>query len=75
MQGNGDDIIISIIDDGVGISSSKLAEITNASSYSSGYAIYNIKERLRLYYQKDFLLNIYSKPGIGTKITIRIPRK
>ncbi|MDP4181132.1 MAG: sensor histidine kinase [Bacillota bacterium] len=64
-----------IIDDGVGINSSVMKEILSGrveSSSGSGYAIKNILERLKAYYGTEFSFDIYSKPGIGTVITITI---
>lgn len=66
-------IHIEIIDDGVGINKKRLAEIMESNVSSSGYAIFNIKERLKLYYRDGFNFNIHSAPGIGTKVEIVIP--
>lgn len=53
-----------ISDNGVGMDSTKP---------HNGYAISNIKERLRLYYQQDDLLQIISCKNKGTTIKIHIP--
>jgi len=70
-----DNINFQVIDDGVGIKSSTLKEIISGkveSSNGSGYAIKNILERLKAYYGTRYALDIFSKPGIGTVITISI---
>ena len=38
-----------------------------------GYAIYNINQRLGLYYNNDYNLLINSEVGKGTKVQIIIP--
>ena len=69
-----------IKDNGIGLSDKQIANIFSndeSNQYSSkrigGYAIKNIKERLDLKYQGDFQLDIKSKVGYGTTITILIP--
>lgn len=76
MEGNF--LTLRIIDDGVGINSDTLEAImTGRVSHTSGsgYALYNIRERLKSYYGNDHLFEIYSKPGIGTVITITIRKE
>ncbi|HHX61267.1 MAG TPA: sensor histidine kinase [Epulopiscium sp.] len=69
-----------IKDNGVGLTQDQINKIFSqdeSKEYSStrigGYAIKNVKERLDLRYQGDFKLNIESKIGDGTTITILIP--
>lgn len=67
-------------DTGVGMTKEQMAKIwepeTN-KAYSSQrigrYAIYNVKERLRLKYGDAFQLKIESKVGKGTQVTLVIP--
>lgn len=67
-------------DTGVGMTEEQLEKIwepeTN-KAYSSQrigrYAIYNVKERLRLKYGDAFQLKIESKVGKGTQVTLVIP--
>lgn len=40
-----------------------------------GYAIHNVRERLALYYDEHFELNIESAPWKGTRVKIIIPKK
>jgi two-component system sensor histidine kinase YesM len=69
-------IIFEIIDDGIGMSSSKLDELINdISNVSSGYGIRNVNNRIKLYFGDDFGVHIYSKIGIGTQVKIIIPFK
>ena len=67
-------------DTGVGVTEEQLKKIwepeTN-KAYSSQrigrYALYNVKERLRLKYGDAFQLKIESKVGKGTQVTLVIP--
>lgn len=38
------------------------------------YAIKNVRERLQLRFNDNFALTVESKPGVGTTVTIQIPR-
>ncbi|WP_298841434.1 sensor histidine kinase [uncultured Clostridium sp.] len=73
MQDNS--IIFKIIDDGVGMSENKIKSLfLNDSSVSSGYGIINVDEKLKMYYGNEYGIKIFSKLGIGTVITIKIPK-
>lgn len=72
-----DNIIFQIIDDGVGMDNSALQDILEGRierSKGSGYAIKNIMERLKAYYGKACVFEIFSRPGIGTSISIAISK-
>lgn len=68
-------IHIEISDNGIGMDADKLREVLNPTVSSEGYAIYNIKQRLKLYYQDGYSLTIASKPYEGTTVTIVIPER
>jgi two-component system LytT family sensor kinase len=59
---------IEIEDNGVGISEEKMPHV-----YVEGIGLSNVRERLRVLYGADFLLDIQSRPGEGTMIRIDIP--
>src|SRR6201981_896953 len=61
-------LYIEIEDNGVGISSERLAEV-----YGGGIGISNVHERLRLLYGDQFKMDIRSEEGQGTKIHIEMP--
>ncbi len=61
-------LTIDINDNGMGISNERLAEI-----YHDGIGISNVRERLRLLYGDQFLMEIKSQEGQGTQIRIEIP--
>src|SRR5690242_200086 len=59
---------IEIEDNGVGISEEKLPHV-----YVEGIGLSNVRERLRVLYGADFLLDIHSRLSEGTVIRIDIP--
>lgn len=70
-----DGIEFRIIDDGVGMTREKLGRIAQSDGGTdAGYGIRNVRQRIELHYGKPYGLSIYSKPGIGTSVTIFIPR-
>ncbi len=68
---------ISIIDNGMGIGKTQLAEIRtqlNADIEPSRHiGVYNTNKRLKIYYGPEFGLHIMSKQNFGTVIVIKIP--
>ncbi|WNC15257.1 LytS/YhcK type 5TM receptor domain-containing protein [Brevibacillus brevis] len=67
----GDQVKISIEDNGVGISEERLAEIWNTQTQGIGLA--NVHQRLQSIYGKEHGLHIQSKPGTGTTVTFAAP--
>lgn len=64
-------VIISIADNGVGMDLTKYHPLTAPSETSIGLS--NVQERIRGQYGIEFGLNICSKPGSGTTVTVRLP--
>lgn len=80
----GDAIVIEIADNGPGIEPALAARLSaNAAqadacvpedgASGSGYAIANIRRRIRLYYGEDASLRIAGSPGCGTTAILRLP--
>lgn len=72
------DIIIKIIDNGVGMTPEVLSHIFDEHKInykSNGVGVYNVQMRLQLYYGKEYGLFYESTPGEGTIATITIPKK
>ncbi|CAH1211336.1 hypothetical protein PAECIP111892_03537 [Paenibacillus auburnensis] len=66
-------VVLRIIDDGVGMARQRLAAVREErplESAGSGYALANITSRLRSHYGEEYRLELFSRPGIGTVITI-----
>ena len=71
-------IYLIVEDNGVGIEEEKLnwlnkQLIDGHVDSNTGYGIYNVNERIRLSYGKDYGLIIQSKIGVGTKSIISLP--
>ncbi|HEY5583072.1 MAG TPA: sensor histidine kinase [Ruminiclostridium sp.] len=64
----GDNIEFKVIDDGIGMSIATLSELMK-----SGYGIKNVNDRIKLLHGDDYGVSVYSRPGIGTSVTILIP--
>lgn len=74
VEKDGDDILWRIIDDGVGICNSTIDRLTTQrKEKSSGYGIYNVDKRIKTYYGEEYGVSIFSRMGIGTVITVKIP--
>ncbi len=65
-------LMIIVSDNGRGILKEKLERITSSAD-SSLSGLKNIIERLELYYQRNDLFAITSKPGFYTCVTLKIP--
>ncbi|OKQ00364.1 sensor histidine kinase [Paenibacillus sp. P46E] len=69
----GDLIVIRIIDDGVGMPramAEAVREGRTLNTRGSGFAIANITRRLQAYYGESQHIELYSRQGIGTVITL-----
>ena len=69
---------ILVEDDGEGIEEERLKVIQEGLlfgrvSQDSGYGIYNVNERIKLYYGDSYGLSMQSEYGKGTRAAIRIP--
>lgn len=75
-----DDIIITVKDNGTGISQEKLDELNTkinlgaAEDYTSSIGLVNVNSRIKIYYGKDYGMTIASKEGEGTTVTIRVKK-
>ncbi|EGG92204.1 hypothetical protein HMPREF0491_00231 [Lachnospiraceae oral taxon 107 str. F0167] len=78
-------IILEVIDNGVGMDENKLnkikAVIENTSlenrdiirTNGDSFGLYNVAERIRLYYGNEYGLDIESRENVGTTVTIILP--
>ncbi len=70
----GDKVVWKIIDDGVGMDSSKINMMKkNDGNSARGYGVINVDQRLKLYYGDSYGASLFSKPGIGTVVSVVIP--
>ncbi|MCR5090887.1 MAG: sensor histidine kinase [Oscillospiraceae bacterium] len=75
------EICLTVSDDGVGMQEEELRQLSRAvngltrpKSDDSGFGLANVAERLRMRYGDRYGLQIDSRYGEGTVVTIRIPR-
>ncbi|HHV97447.1 MAG TPA: histidine kinase [Clostridiaceae bacterium] len=70
---NGNDLVISIIDDGIGMDEDTLLKINSCQDIGEKYGIYNINERIKLKYGAEYGLVFTSIKSKGTRVDVRIP--
>ncbi len=73
----GENAVIEIIDNGVGMDKETLEHIFESHKvnyHSNGVGVYNVQKRLQLHYGADYGITYRSEPGTGTTATIVIPR-
>ena len=71
-------VVIDIIDDGVGMDEETLKHIYDkhkVNYHSNGVGVYNVQQRLVLYYGKDYGIIYHSEKGKGTTASVVIPGK
>ncbi|MFC9708755.1 sensor histidine kinase [Paenibacillus sp. NPDC056933] len=79
-----DSIVLTVTDNGVGISPERLEHIRGYLEHPSpsetteevqgGFGLLNVHQRLRLYFGETYGIEIESKDGEGTEIKVRIPK-
>lgn len=71
------DLIIQIMDDGSGMTDQELTVLRNAISSDvpgeTGFGLWNVAERIRLFYGENYGLSIDSELGEYTRVSVRIP--
>jgi two-component system sensor histidine kinase YesM len=76
-RADGGDLLITVSDDGVGMSEDTLAQLEESleegGSPIGGYGIHNVHERIRLTFGKPYGLSFTSVFGEGTVVTVRHP--
>ncbi|MBJ6360146.1 sensor histidine kinase [Paenibacillus sp. GCM10012307] len=70
----GDDIVLSVIDDGVGMSRQTVESLL-LERPGRGYGIMNVNRRIKLKFGENYGVKVFSRPGIGTTVQIRLPQK
>lgn len=78
------DILLIVEDNGIGMASERLEAILlelreprlseqESTDQPRGFGLYNVNQRIRLYFGERYGIEIESEEGIGTKLTVRIP--
>lgn len=73
LKQSGEDILLQVIDDGLGMTRERLEQAFNKPGNTSGYGIKNVNNRIKLTYGERYGVEMFSRLGIGTSATIRIP--
>ncbi|BBH20678.1 histidine kinase [Paenibacillus baekrokdamisoli] len=77
----GEDVLILIRDNGLGMEASRLAELQNRLESQSGQlwthgnriGLSNVSSRIRMHFGQEYGITVQSEPNQGTQVTIRIP--
>ncbi len=74
-RANGSAVILSLKDNGVGVSPSRIASILRGEvgQKKQNVGLYNIHKRLQNYFGDEYGLKIYNRPVGGTCVEVRIP--
>ncbi len=78
---NNELIKLSVIDNGVGMSKEKVAELQgalaepemNLETEGKGYSLLNISSRIKLYFGQEYGLTYTSEEGVGTRVDVLLP--
>lgn len=73
---DGQDVVIEVSDDGLGMSGERLSAVragVAASTKGSGVGIKNVQERIKLYFGEAYGLSYESELEEGTRVTVRFP--
>lgn len=70
----GDRLVFIIQDNGVGMDEDHLANALNDKG-SRHIGMFNVNQRIKLYYGDDYGISIDSKQGVGTKVTLVLPTR
>lgn len=79
LEREGEDVVISVVDDGVGMGPEQIEALLNPPAGESkkrglnGIGVSNIQERIRMTYGDRYGLEVTSQLGAFTKVKIRIP--
>lgn len=72
-RGNGDDVVITVRDNGMGMPQEK-AE-TLVTYQAKGYGLKNVNDRIRILYGENYGIRIFSAPDEGTTVMMRFPKE
>ncbi len=73
-EDSGDEAIITVEDDGVGMDPERLKDLSDGHSAGSHIGLGNISTRMRQIFGSDYALMVETALGAGTKVTLRLPK-
>lgn len=81
---DGSSVVLIVTDNGIGISEERLAflreqmehpiQSEDADVTQSGFGLQNVHQRLQLYFGSEYGIRLDSTEGVGTQISVRIPK-
>lgn len=75
IYGEGDDIVFSVSDNGVGMSKEQCGNILKSEpGDQTGIGIKNVNDRIKIYFGEEYGITIESEPDEGTCVSIRMPK-
>ncbi|MEG1805319.1 MAG: ATP-binding protein [Clostridia bacterium] len=70
---DGDAIVLSVIDNGLGMSEEQVKSLFTDNSDKNGVGVKNVHNRIQIYFGQEYGITIKSELDKGTEIKIRIP--
>lgn len=74
-ESQGDDILATVEDNGVGMEKEQIDAIFRRSDSKSGIGIKNVNDRLKIWFGEAYGITIESVPDEGTRVIVRMPKK
>ncbi len=75
VKSQGDDILMYVEDNGVGMEKERCEEILHKEpSNKTGIGIKNVNDRIKIYFGERYGLTILSELDVGTRVEIRMPK-
>lgn len=71
---SGTECVITIEDDGVGVEPDKVRSALTGQTAGGSVGLGNVDERMRTVYGNEYGIVIETAPGLGTKVTMRVPK-
>lgn len=75
IESQGDDILATVEDNGVGMEKEQIEAIFRRSDSKSGIGIKNVNDRLKIWFGEAYGITIESVPDKGTRVIVRMPKK
>ncbi|TDF95750.1 sensor histidine kinase [Paenibacillus piri] len=72
---NEESVIITVQDNGVGMTKEQAAALLQNSSSPKGIGLFNVNSRIRMYFGNEYGLSVQSERGKGTEIMLKLPIK
>lgn len=69
----GDEFVMAVEDNGPGMEPEKAKNLVTYQA--KGYGLKNVNDRIRLLYGESYGVSIFSRPGEGTRVEIRLPKE